>query len=206
MGYHRAGFDVVGVDLRPQPRYPFEFHQANAVAFDLRGFDFIHASPPCQAYTGFAELNKKFQRPRLPGMSEHPRLIALMRERIAASGVPWVIENVPSPTSDLRPTFTLCGSMFDLGVRRHRWFETSVPFAAPPCRHKEQGPVIGVYGHAGANRAVKKGVVTGRGWKDHAEASAAMGGLPWMTTAEITQAIPPAYTEWIGRRLIALDR
>ena len=99
MGYHRAGFEVVGIDIAPQPNYPFEFVQADAMEFPLDGFDAIHASPPCQAYTALAT-------------GKHPRLIEPMRERLASSGVPWVIENVVG--APLRQPVLLCGSMFGL--------------------------------------------------------------------------------------------
>src|SRR5574337_20985 len=112
MGYHRAGFDVVGVDINPQQRYPFEFHQADAMTFDLSGFDAIHASPPCQAYTVLGGRED---------LSHYPDLVDAVRERLQASGKPWIIENVPG--APLRDPITLCGAMFGLRRYRHRLFE-----------------------------------------------------------------------------------
>src|SRR5215467_701837 len=113
MGYHRAGFDVVGVDIKPQPRYPFTFIQADAMTFPLEGFDAIHASPPCQAYIRSGMYDK----------SRHPDLLPPVRCQLERSDVPWVIENVPG--APMRVDLKLCGCMFGLGVARQRWFETS---------------------------------------------------------------------------------
>ena len=136
MGYHRAGFDVVGVDNRPQPHYPFEFHQGDAlVALDelTRGmpkgllgvpFDAVHASPPCQRYSAAAEIHDSSE--------QHPDLIEPTRHLLQAIGRPYVIENVER--SPLSTSLMLCGSMFDLGVRRHRWFESNQLDARPPMR------------------------------------------------------------------------
>jgi DNA (cytosine-5)-methyltransferase 1 len=120
-----AGFDVVGVDIEPQPRYPFEFVQADALEVSLAGFDAIHASPPCQDYSVTASLHT----------AEYPRLIGPVRERLTTAGVPFVIENVAGARRDMRNPVQLCGSSFRLGVRRHRLFETSVPvvFVPPVC-------------------------------------------------------------------------
>lgn len=191
MGYHRAGFEVVGVDLRAQPRYPFEFHQADAMAFPLEGFDAIHASPPCQRYSHLTRTRHKSR------VKDHPDLVVPTRERLEAAGVPWVIENVVgSPLSGI----VLCGSSFGLGVRRHRVFEASFGMLAPECRHAEQGRAVPVYGHTGSG--ANRGGEARHGRKNGiAEWREAMG-IDWMTVAEIVEAIPPAYTEWIGRWLI----
>ena len=125
MGYHRAGFTVVGVDINPQRHYPFEFHQADALEFDVSGFDAIHASPPCQAFTAYK------RRPNHVG--DYPDLIWPTRQKLIASGVPYVIENIPK--APLLNPITLCGSSFGLDVRRHRLFESNVPLLAPPCDH-----------------------------------------------------------------------
>jgi DNA (cytosine-5)-methyltransferase 1 len=122
-GYARAGFDVVGVDLNPQPRYPFEFHQADALTFPLDGFDAIHASPPCQAYS---TMRRGLWKDR-----EHPDLIAPIRDRLIGADVPYVIENVEGARRLLVNPVLLCGTMFGLGtkegnqLRRHRYFECS---------------------------------------------------------------------------------
>ncbi len=208
MGYHRAGFDVVGVDIKPQPHYPFEFHQADALTFPLGGFDAIHASPPCQPFTRGQAL-------RRGKASNKPDLVAATRQRLGAwaevreqlSGTytPWVIENVPG--APLRYPATLCGSMFGLAVRRHRLFESSEFIWPPrPCRHREQGRPIGVY-HAmndqvkGVDHSTGKVVYGGRTAATVEEAGAAMG-IDWMTWEEMREAIPPAYTEWIGTQLL----
>ncbi len=199
MGYHRAGFDqVTGVDLTPQPRYPFTFVQGDALAYLARHgqeFDAIHASPPCQVYSKLAAMH--------PG-SNHPDLVAAVRDLLRRVGKPWVIENVEgaplvhAPTLDGAYGVVLCGSNFGLGVerghlRRHRVFEGSLPIAQLACAHS--GPAVGVYGHgghSGKHRMLYR-----------AEAAEAMG-IDWMSRDEMAQAIPPAYTEYIGRAL--LDR
>jgi DNA (cytosine-5)-methyltransferase 1 len=207
MGYHRAGFDVVGVDINPQPRYPFEFHQADAMTWPLDGYDAIHASPPCQAYTSMRNApNTK---------RGHPDLVAPIRQRLTAAGVPWVIENVPGSPIDVRPpdlfgypgAIMLCGSMFGLGtdiyqLRRHRWFEASCLLDQPSCQHDR--PVLGVYGGHARDRRRTIGLYgnfQGREKCGIADARAVMG-INWMTSAEISQAIPPAYTEFIGHALL----
>jgi DNA (cytosine-5)-methyltransferase 1 len=188
VGYHRAGFDVVGVDITPQPRYPFEFHEADALTFPLEGFDAIHASPPCQAHTTL--------RHRTGG--DYPDLVAATRDRLLDSGLPYVIENVVG--APLLNPVMLCGSTFGLGVggrqlRRHRLFESNAPIMASPCQH--HGPAVGVYGTGGGGQMT-------RGFKAEgvADARAALG-IDWMSLAELSEAIPPAYTEHIGGYLMA---
>ena len=202
MGYSRAGFEVIGVDIEPQRHYPFEFHQADALllmddlldgypmsgfasGLTLKDFAAIHASPPCQAYSRLAAMH--------PGR-DYPMLIDATRDRLRASGVTYVIENVEGAPLD-NPVL-LCGSMFGLGVergylRRHRLFECSFPALAPVCQHR--GVAVGVYGHgghSGKHRMLYR-----------AEASLAMG-IDHMSRDEMAQAIPPAYCEWIGARLM----
>lgn len=203
MGYHRAGFDVVGVDNRPQPRYPFEFHQLDAMtlAFVDRGpavddhwrtvnlsrFDAIHASPPCQEHS----ITKNFT----TTIHETGWMLAATRERLATSGVPWVIENVPG--APMRVDYKLCGCMFGLRrLRRERWFETSWHGfdMRPPCHHPE--PVITVAGHDVPSHQRKFGRTVSLD-----ERKAAMG-IDWMGRDELGQAIPPAYTEYLGAQLI----
>lgn len=188
MGYYRAGFDVVGVDIKPQKNYPFEFHQADAMMFPLEGFDAIHASPPCQR---FSTMTKRW------GRSEaHPDLVDPTRQRLIETKLPYVIENVPA--APLLNPITLCGSAFGLDVRRHRIFESNVLLLAPPCNHKAQTRVVGVYGHAGGT-SKRDGLSFGgvATWR------VAMG-IDWMTGDELAEAIPPAYAECIGLQLVVL--
>jgi len=172
MGYHRAGFDVVGVDIAPQPHYPFEFHQADALTWPPDGFDAIHASPPCQHYANVTGWRGS--------RDDHPDLLPATLDRLAGCGVPWVVENVPEaiPWADLM----LCGSSFGLRVRRHRHFLTGLPIFAlvAPCCHDDSLPFM----H--------------KGERAYADAM----GCPWMTNREAREAIPPAYTEWIGAQLL----
>ena len=185
MGYHRAGFEVVGVDIKHQKHYPFEFHQADAMTYPLDGFDVIHASPPCQFYS-YGTPDKSKHRGRLPEV----------REMLKRSGKPWVIENVPGAPID--GTTRICGCQVGLPlIKRVRFFELSFPFYSlmPPCSHP--GPVITVTGH---------GTTTGnrKTWGRNirvSEMREAMG-IDWMNRDELSQAIPPAYTEWIGRQLM----
>lgn len=209
VGYARAGFEVVGVDIAPQPRYPFEFHQADAMTFPFDGFDAVHASPPCQAYSTMKVM---------PNAREHPDLVEPIRERLEATGLPYIIENVPGAPLEIHPPnlfgqaggVTLCGTMFGLNndeheLRRHRLFESNVPLPQPPCAHRL--PVIGFYGdHARTRQRTvnghrdRGGDITGLERKMPLVRD--LLGIDWMRWEEAVLAIPPAYTEWIGRRLI----
>lgn len=190
MGYHRAGFDVVGVDVKPQPRYPFEFIQADAMTYPLDGFGAIHASPPCQAYAAY--------RRRGAGVGDgYPDLIQAVRARLVASGLTWVIENVPA--SPVAPQVMLCGSSFGLDVRRHRWFECSVPMMSPPCTHGSQRPR---FAHATNRTNLRRTVEIGV-WRIPLDVQRAAMGIGWMTLPELSEAVPPAYTEFIGHQLLA---
>jgi DNA (cytosine-5)-methyltransferase 1 len=194
MGYHQAGFDIVGVDNRPQPHYPFEFRQADALAYPLDGYDAIHASPPCQAYSVAANIWVG----RLP--PRHPDLVGIVRERLCASGVPYVIENVPG--APLRNPVTICGLSLGLNVRRHRNFECSFPAMVNPCTGHDRDYVIVFGGGArGRARTAKGGPIIPRATVPVADARTAMG-IDWMTRDELSQAIPPAYTQHIGRYLL----
>lgn len=263
MGYHRAGFEVVGVDLHPQKRYPFEFHQADAIEFcreHAHEFDAIHASPPCQAYSALRHVTGR----------EYVDLIPATRAALAASGKPYVIENVPgAPLGETGWLLLLCGTMFGLvtpdgraEIRRHRLFECSWWFGLrPACQHggaAQTMPHMAAHGQPGlsiARRAAREApTVTGHSTHGAAytssrkalcvagnspdvrsgqrqdngrrlprramsvtgntpqtntaretftvdDARAAMG-IDWMPMKSLSQAIPPAYTEWIGRRLV----
>lgn len=205
-GYADAGFEVVGVDIEPQPRYPFEFHQADAIEYLIEHgheFDAIHASPPCQAYSVTKHSHSV----------EHPELIEPTREALVATGKPWVIENVVG--APLRDPLLLCGSMFNLWaededgtplvLRRHRLFESSLFLFGPGtgCQHDDR-QVAGVYGGGRAQRA-KEGAKWGArgGYTPSKAVRADLMGMPWATMHGLSQAIPPAYTEWIGRQLRA---
>jgi hypothetical protein len=196
MGYHRAGFYVVGVDINPQPDYPFDFVQGDALDYlaeHWRNYAAIHASPPCQASTA---LTKGTNQGR-----EYVNLIPETRRLLRATGLPRVIENVQG--SDLRPDLTLCGEMFGLGVLRHRYFEVDGFNAAAPAHKPHRGrvrgwrhgtyydgPYLAVYGEGGGKGSV-------------AEWQAAMG-IDWTDDRKaIAEAIPPAYGEHIGRQLLA---
>ena len=191
MGYQRAGFDVVGIDITPQPRYPFEFHQADALAFLAEHgheFDAIHASPPCQAYSVAAQAQRNAGK-------EYPDLLAPTRDALVALGKPWVIENVPG--APMRPDYRLCGCMFDLDVRRERWFETSWEAFELHTPHHHPYPVVSVVGH-GTPSWVREQL----GFNPTIEHYRAAMGIEWMNRDGLSQAIPPAYTQHIGTRLL----
>lgn len=182
MGLHMAGFDVAGVDIEPQPHYPFPFIQADAMAMSLRGFDFIWASPPCQAHTLAQRIRK----------NEHPDHIPGVRAMLKRSGAgAWVIENVPG--APLIEPIELCGAMFGLTTYRHRMFEASFPLSAPP--HPEHVAPLRKMG-----RPVRDGefmhVVGNFSGVDQARKAM---GIEWMMRDELREAIPPAYSEYIGR-------
>lgn len=190
MGLARAGFAVVGVDIVPQPNYPFDFIEADALEFPMTGVDFVWASPPCQRYMQSGMVNKR----------EAPDLVGAVRDRLESAGCRWVIENVPG--APLRRNLVLCGSMFGLGVRRHRIFEMHpwISILVPPCDHSK--PITGVYGHphgkGGAWRNGNKPMLpsTLSVW------SRSMG-IDWMTARELSQSIPPAYSEFIGKQVLS---
>ena len=196
-GYHRAGFEVVGVDLEPQPHYPFEFRQEDALEVlsdpSLRWyFDAIHASPPCQAFTVYGN-NKAHVK------QDHPNLIPQTRRLLRATGLPYVIENVPR--APLEDPIQLCGTSFPpLEVRRHRWFESNVPLTAPPCDH---GRLTERKYPGSTNRPNGRTVCNIGEWRVPHDQQMKAIDIDWMTVPELSQAIPPAYTEHIGRQLIA---
>jgi len=185
MGYHLAGFEVVGVDIKPQPRYPFEFHQADALGYPLDGFDAYHASPPCQAYsvcTGPAHQGK------------HPRMIGPVRERLIKTGRPYVIENVEGARKELITPVMLCGSMFDLPIRRRRYFEIYPPaLLLVPSGHYTHDPVY-ITGCKRVKDGLRKDPLAVT--KRHALET------PWMTVRNMDEAIPPAYTRFLGGILL----
>lgn len=191
-GYMDAGFYVVGVDIHPQPHYiGDEFHQADALTFPLDGFDVIHASPPCQGYSVAKNL------PNSKG--DYPLLIGTVRERLLAAGKPWIIENVVG--SPMGHFVMLCGTHFGLKVYRHRQFETSELIFSPGWCCHPRALLPGYYTVFG--KSVCGGKLHGRQKARVADGRAAMG-IDWMTIAELSQAIPPAYTEYIGRQLLSV--
>lgn len=184
MGYHRAGFEVVGVDIDPQPNYPFEFIQGDALEADLTGFDAIHASPPCQAYSNTQRLQK----------NDHPDLLAKVREFLDRQRRPYVIENVKG--APMKNPQVLEGQMFGLNTHRPRLFETNWGFEAPLLRQPPPQQVK-------MGRRPKEGEaiqVVGN-FTDVSAGREAMG-IDWMTRRELALAIPPAYTEHIGGYLM----
>lgn len=200
MGYHRAGFEVVGVDIAPQPRYPFEFVQGDALKFLLenhREFDAVHASPPCQAHTNAQKIQGNEHPDYIESTRELLSLIAWRRASVDHTPFVWVIENVPG--APLQDPFELCGCMFlGLGTYRPRLFEANRPIPHP-ANHREhrarvtkmgRPPVAGEFMHIVGN------------FSGVEQARAAMG-IPWATREGLREAIPPAYTEHIGRALIA---
>lgn len=186
MGYHRAGFDVTGVDIEPQPRYPFAFVQGDALAYVAahgHEYDAIAASPPCQAFTRLTNVQQ----------GPYPDLVAATRGALAATGRPYVIENVPG--APLIEPIMLCGTMFGLKVYRHRLFECSFFLLSPPHgRHRARFP------HAGRGPS-EDGWISVAGNFIGAEAARAAMGIDWMVRNELAQAIPPAYTAFIGAAL-----
>lgn len=195
MGYHRAGFEVVGVDINPQGNYPFEFVQADAFTFieevGFYGADVIHASPPCQIHTRKAA---NWGRERTHWLDHHD-LIPGTRLRLEHSGLPYVIENVPGAPIDAQ--LLLCGSMFGLRIQKHRLFEANwpLPMAPATCNHTD------LYNPwAGAGRSADKlREAMGIDWLPISGGASRKAGY----TGDLFNAIPPAYTEWIGAQLLA---
>lgn len=220
MGYHRAGFEVVGIDSKPQPRYPFKFIQADALDYVAQYgwmFDAIHASPPCQAYSIIT-----------PNKTNHVDLIPQTRFWLESIGAPYVIENVYGAKNTLRNPVMLCGADFELKVYRHRLFESNVLLMTFPHQpHHDNTPRVG-HGvsskgfisvtSGGKSLEVKvnpaarrrsgvwgiseKGFVSVCGHFSGVEYCRFAMGIDWMLARELSQAIPPAYTEYIGRQLM----
>jgi DNA (cytosine-5)-methyltransferase 1 len=198
MGYHRAGFDVVGVDIGRQPRYPFEFHQADALEYlaaNAHEFDAVHASPPCQRFSAMSNCR--------PGLAdEYPDLVAATRALLMGTGLPWIMENVEgAPLASASDLFgahgtTLCGHMFGLRLYRHRVFEASFSLHAPPhpehripasrAGHWRPGTIISVSGNCSPIAVAREAM-----------------GIDWTNRRELAESIPPAYTEYLGGQLLA---
>ncbi|MET9534687.1 SAM-dependent methyltransferase [Streptomyces sp. NPDC006649] len=190
-GYHRAGFDVTGIDITPQPRYPYPFILADAVAFILAcgaGFDLLHVSPPCQAHTNAQRIQGR----------THPDLIAPVRHALTTIGVPYVIENVPG--APLHDPVTLCGAMFGLRTYRHRLFETNWHLTTP------EHPA-----HTAPNAKMGRPVADGQfmhivGNFSNVPLARTVMDMPWASRDGLREAIPPAYTHWIGTQHLSLQR
>jgi DNA (cytosine-5)-methyltransferase 1 len=218
MGYHRAGFDVFGVDNRPQPNYPFEFRQTDALEFLVDwdhwralGFDAIHASPPCQAHSTIGkQIGKQIRKLGLT-TNEHPDLVGPTRTLLVETGLPYVIENVVG--APLINPVMLCGSSVGIDVRRHRLFETNWSLMVPRCAHGWQTPrfrsldlrrghksVVPVHGSSQLASVV--GVHGNLNYAGEMALRKKAMEIDWMNNYELTQAIPPAYTELIGAQLL----
>lgn len=199
MGFSLAGFEVVGVDISPQPNYPFEFHQGDAIEFIREHgheFDVIAGSPPCQSYLNLGAVNRKLGR-----TYDHPDLVEATREAMVATELPYVIENVEN--APLIDPVKICGTGLNRPLRRHRLFESNVPLVGVPCAHSRftekkywtgwrpkgetrLSTVVQVYGNAGGTEH----------WPD------AMG-IDWMTNKEMIEAVPPSYTLHVGAQIMA---
>ena len=196
-GYRRAGFtEIVGVDIAPQPRYPFTFIQGDALnpPVNLEAFDLVHASPPCQAYSIANNIH---------GRGDHPDLIARTRDLV--SGRASVIENVPR--APLHDWVQICGRTLGLDVKRHRWFEATFPLLVPPCPIPHSGDWVSVFGHTVLERGHVIGRAKGGGpriKRRHlgVDRGRQAMGISWMNREELSEAIPPAYTEFIGSQFI----
>lgn len=204
-GYHMAGFDVVGVDIEEQPHYPFTFIKADAIEFlksrDLSEFDAIHASPPCQRYSKIKSRNSI---PADVWNERHPDLIPVVRELLMKTGKPYIIENVPG--APLKSPIHLKGSQFqNLFTQRERLFESNIKLfekRESPSKHKTLSPEFGISEDGFicicGNRPV-------RGLSEEQVKlywGFALGGIDWMNREELAEAIPPCYTEFIGRQMI----
>ena len=204
-GYYEAGFRPIGIDINPQPNYPFEFIQADAlVALDCllggRSGDLpllervagFHASPPCQFKTAY--------RRRPDHVAESPNLIPLIRKQLVRTRVPYVIENVEGARDHLRNPIMLCGTGFGLNVQRHRYFESNFPLMSPGCSHGRYGARFPAATNRAENsrRTIEVGV-----WRIPLYKQQRAMEIDWMTLEELSQAIPPAYTEHIGHYLMA---
>ena len=201
VGYYRAGFDVVGVDMVRQPEYPFEFHLGNALTYPLDGFDAVHASPPCKAFTpagnGARQAETLFP--------VHDDLLTPMLDRLSGLTIPWVVENVPNAPMPSGSAI-YCGSSFGLDVRRHRLFASNVPVVAPACDHGRWTPRFQSLDWKARTAGKLASVVSVhgnlQGGADTLELRRQAMGIKWMSNDRLTQAIPPAYTEHIGGQLL----
>lgn len=190
-GYADAGFEVVGVDVKHGKRYPFEYLRQDVMELDidfLKSFDVIHASPPCQLFSS----TKHLRNAQGKGSSKLD-LVEPVREMLLASGRPYVIENVLG--APLIDAVTVCGSFFGLKVRRHRLFESNVKLVGTDCRHKEQGRPVGIYG------SMRDEIPSGGKTAETMDQAKQAMGIDWMLWGELVEAIPPAYSKFIGEQV-----
>ncbi len=199
MGYHQAGFDeIVGVDIVPQPNYPFTFIQGDALLppVELDEFDLIHASPPCQAYSVANNVHQK----------SHPDLLPATRFLLEQSHRPWVIENVPG--APMGQWALVCGRALGINVKRHRWFESNRLLWSTNCPKGHPGNWLLVFGHSVMERGhVIRQTPAGNNTTHRIHTTTALGreamGIDWMNRDELSEAIPPAYTKFIGEQFLA---
>lgn len=195
-GYDAAGFCVTGVDVRRQPRYPFRFWQTDAMTVCLNGYAVVHASPPCQRYSKAVKRRHR---------ADHPDLVGPVRDRLRSWGGVYVIENVPKALGP--EAVRLCGSSFGLDVQRHRYFESSEFIFVPTCAHSayarrfppshNRTTLLRVMSISGGHQRR-----AGQTWTEYVAACGAATGIDWMKGDELSESIPPAYTEWIGAQVI----
>jgi DNA (cytosine-5)-methyltransferase 1 len=194
MGYHQAGFEVVGVDINPQPNYPFTFVQADATnpPLDLDSFDLVHASPPCQHFSRYRNAVKDIE-------ERYENLIPETQALLRQSGKPYVIENVPK--APIRNDLQLCGSMFGLDVRRHRWFELEgfeVP--SPECNHKVWPRRR--YNSSTGRKNLRFTIEVGA-WDEPLALQKQAMGVDWtLTVRELSEAVPPRFARFIGEAFV----
>jgi DNA (cytosine-5)-methyltransferase 1 len=190
-GYADAGFEVVGVDVKHGKRYPFEYLRQDVMELDidfLQSFDVIHASPPCQLFSS----TKHLRNAQGKGSSKLD-LVEPVREMLIASGRPYVIENVLG--APLIDAVTVCGSFFGLKVRRHRLFESNLHLVGTGCRHKEQGRPVGIYG------SMRDEIPSGGKTAETMDQAREAMGIDWMLWGELVEAIPPAYSKFVGEQV-----
>lgn len=190
MGYWRAGYhDITGIDIKPQKNYPFYFIQDDVFEWcahnDLSQYDLIHASPPCQR---FSIMTPPEHKDRHPDYIDHTRQLL--------KGKRYVIENVKG--APMKNAVMLCGTMFGLNIERHRYFECNPEIVFPPvsCNHKPRPVLI-----TGTSKRKENGVRVGENTVQECRDAS---GIFWMTRSELDEAIPPAYTEWIGKEICKL--
>ena len=196
MGYHRVGFEVVGIDINPQPNFPFEFIQADAMTFPLDGFDVVHASPPCQRFSIARHIHGN--------ADKYPDLITPIRKRLQDWGGLYVIENVLG--APLINPIMLCGLMFDLKVLRHRLFETKPFILAPPHPTHRNIVTKSFRTYSAFRNGATHITLAGHNFSRIDAVIALNGDCAWMTRRELSQAIPSAYTEYIGRAIMEVER